>query len=429
MRADLSFTIPKSKQKNSIQFRICSASLPSPVMEALEKPFTEAITAGQIEGAILEARSKTGKTYSKAFGNRTLQDGTQKPQSSSDLLFLASSTKLLTAIAVLQCCEKGLLSLDEDLRSSYFGHHKVLTSYEDGGEPTYEELKKPLTLRHLLTHSSGLAYDFMSPLVQRWLAANPVPDAKETSLSVPTRYHQPLVFQPGESWVYGVGLDWAGHIVEQVSNTKLDAYIRSHILKPLDIAETELSFFPIKEGLGHRMVDLNPKDPLGEGLSVGNGLKVHIENDSTCYGGQGAYATGETYVKILHSLLVDDGKLLSKESVAEMTSPQLEAPTKAALDVVLNGPLGMIAGMGTTTANRDYGLSGLLVMEEGDGSGMGKGALAWGGGINSAWNLDPERGVCGFVAPQLGLPADVMKAKQLKDAFRLGVKGALDDGA
>jgi hypothetical protein len=72
---------------------------------ALEKAFVDAIDAGHIEGVLLEGRTKGGKRYSKALGNRTRPDGTQQPLLSSDLLFLASATKFLTTIAALQCCE------------------------------------------------------------------------------------------------------------------------------------------------------------------------------------------------------------------------------------------------------------------------------------------------------------------------------------
>ncbi|KAK5168670.1 uncharacterized protein LTR77_005979 [Saxophila tyrrhenica] len=372
-----------------------------------------------------KAEAKLEKSYSKTFGSRTLPDGTQQPQSSSDLLFLASCTKLLTAVAVLQCVDKGLLSLDADLRPTYFKDQKVLTSFEEGGSPTYEDIKKPLTLRHLLTHSSGLAYHFLNPTINRWIEANPIP-SDSSGLTVPTRYHHPLAFQPGEGWVYGVGLDWAGHILEQTTNTKLDAYIRTHILKPLGIPETDLSFSPVAEGLGDRMVDLNPKDPDGEGLSVSNGMRFKIPGDPSCYGGQGGYATGSAYAAVLHSLLLNDGKILTPGSVTEMLTPQLEPGAKAALAATMQTPFAGIVGVDGSSGSWDYGLSGLLTTEASDVNGLGKGAMTWGGGMNSCWVLDPERGVCGFVAPQMGLPADVGKARELKWVFRSELRGVLE---
>jgi CubicO group peptidase (beta-lactamase class C family) len=389
-------------------------------MENVVSACNSAIEASKIEGAIIVARHTSGKRYSKALGKRTLPDGSTKDLQSSDLCFLASCTKLLTSIAALQCCEKGLLGLDEDLSKKYpqWFNKKVLTKFDEGdSEPTYEGLKNPLTLRHLLTHSSGSVYQFLSPKLQRWVAANPSPPGGPGG-NVTTKFPEPLVFQPGEGWLYGAGLDWAGLLIEHVTGTQLDEYFRKNILKPLGIAETEVSFFPVKEGLGERMPDLNPKDPKGMGLSVSMGNSFLDEGDPTCYGGGGAYASPEAYADIMLSILSNDGKLLKPESVKMMNTPQLESKAKTGLQSTLTGDMGFIFRMGTSGTNSDAGFSGLLVTEDGDESGLGKGALLWGGGINSAWVIDPASETCGIIVPQLGLPADMQTALELKAVFR-----------
>ena len=168
-------------------------------MSSLEQAFINAIAAKEIEGVIFEGRSKSGDTYSNVIGNRTLPDGCETPLNSQDILFLASASKLLTTIAVLQCCEKGLLELDKDLRSELpeLLDQGVLVGYDDS--PIFEPLRKPLTLRHLLTHSSGLQYDFSpaasDPNLIRWRNSHPLP---KPAPDVPSRYTQPLIFQPGE---------------------------------------------------------------------------------------------------------------------------------------------------------------------------------------------------------------------------------------
>lgn len=241
-----------------------------------------------------------------------------------------------------------------------------------------------------------------------------------------TRFAQPLAFQPGEGWMYGCGLDLAGAIIEDVRGMSLDAVMRKSIFRPLGVAEEDMSFAPVREGLGERMVDLNPQDPKGEGLSPGMGMSVYVDGDTSCYGGHGAYATAEAYMKVLESVLLDDGKILSHASVREMFAPQLEPAAKEKLNEILRTPpLGEVFTQSTTKGERDYGLSGLLVTEDGDGSGLGKGAMTWGGGCNSAWFIDRENGVCGFAAPQMGIPADSDKALELKKAFRREMKNAL----
>lgn len=397
-------------------------------MSALEQPFIDAIAANKIHGAFLEGRSSSGKSYSKVLGNRTLPDGTVKPLESSNLIFLASATKLLTTIAVLQCCERGLLSLDADQTKHIpeIAEKGVLLRYDEAsGEPVYEPLKKPITLRQMLNHSSGLPYPFLDPQVQKWRDANPPPPLPRSSLQ---RMAQPLAFQPGEGWMYGVGLDIAGYLVEQASGTRLDAYVREHLLQPLGIDEKDVAFFPVKEGMADRMPDVNPGDLEGEGKSASAGMSVFEDGETECFGGHGGYATAGAYIAILESILRNDGKILLLSSVAEMFKPQLEPAAKKAFDAALAGPMGGFFNQSAVESGRDYGLGGIYVGEE-VGGGMGMGSLAWGGGVNTVWFVDRTNGFCGFASPQLGLPADGEFALKLKDGFRRGLKAQLEKAA
>lgn len=397
-------------------------------MTALEKPFTDAIAANKIEGAILEGRSTFGKSYTKVLGKRTLPNGTEKPLETSNLIFLASATKLLTAIAALQCCEKGLLSLDADQASQIpeIAEKGVLVRYDEAtNEPIYEPLRKAITIRQMLSHSSGLPYFFMDPKIGKWRAANPPPKMPRTALQ---RMVQPLSFQPGEGWMYGVGLDIAGYLVEKASGMKLDEYIRAHLLKPLGVDERDIAFFPVREGMADRMPDVNPGDPTGEGKSAGGGMSLFDPEETECFGGHGGYATSGAYIAILQSITANDGKLLQPSSVAEIFKPQLEPQAKKAFKAALAGPMGGFLNQGATGSGRDYGLSGVYVGEDGDG-GMGKGSLAWGGGLNTVWFMDPSNGVCGFASPQLGLPADGEFALVLKDGFRQGLNAQLQSSS
>lgn len=389
-------------------------------MSGLEQPFIHALEANVIEGVIIQGRDIQGNVYSKAIGDRILLDGTKKPLSTSDILFLASATKLLTTIAALQCCEKGLLSLDATLAEHLPGIVQLGALVPSAGsdEPQFEPLRKSLTLRRLITHSSGLVYEFMNPSIQKWRTANPLP---KDNPDVPKRYLAPLAFQPGEGFTYGIGLDWAGYLVEQVTGMKLDEYFRKNILKPVGIAPTELSFFPVKEGLGDRMPDLNPKDPKGDGLSAAMGNSVHGDVLTGCFGGQGGYASSEAYIAVVYSVTANDGRLLSRQMVAEMLKPQLEPLAKEALDSTLASPFGPWIAQNTADSSRDYGLGGLHV-GEGDAGGLGANSITWGGGCNSAWFIDPENGVCGFASLQLGIPPNIEKGMELKGIFRKQMK-------
>lgn len=389
----------------------------------LLKPFTDAIKAEKIEGVIIQGRDTRGTRYSQAFGQRALLNGTQQPLSTTDILFLASANKLLTSVAALQCCDKGLLSLDTDLGPTLPALRDQGVVVDDDSQADslrIEPITKPLTLRHLLTHSSGLSYGLGYPIYERWQKANPKPaDASD----VQTKYLTPLAFQPGEEWMYGTGIDWAGRLVEKVTETRLDEYFQKHIFAPLRVPATEISFFPVQEGLGARMPDLNPNDRQGLGLSSAMGNNVH-KNVRGCFGGQGGYASSEAYIAVLQSLLLDDGRLLSKAARDSMFQPQLEKKAKESLLAALKGPWAPWFDMNTCGPARDYGLGGLLVEEDED-CGMGRHTITWGGGCNSAWFIDPVNGVCGFLSLQLGLPPDTEKALELKGHFRRELKNQM----
>lgn len=344
---------------------------------------------------------------------------------SSDLVYLASATKLLATIATLQCCEKGLLSLDADQRSqlSPIIEQGVLTHFDESTEkPVIQPVEKPLTLRHLLTHSSGLVYPFIDPRLQRWRAMNP---EARPPFTLPQRFAHPLMFQPGEGWGYGAGLDVAGYLVEQATGQKLDEYLRKNLLEPVGADPQDLSFFPMREGLSDRMPDCNPSDPQGTGKSASGGAGIHIEGDDNCYGGHGGYTTSRAYIAIMQSIVANDGKLLKQESVAEMFKPQLEPGAKEGYKKAQQSPMGFMFAQSGKGENLDYGLSGVYYGDEGD-AGLGKGSLGWGGGLNTVWFMDPSNGIAGFASPQLGLPPDMAKATVLKDGFRSGLKQQLD---
>lgn len=332
-------------------------------------------------------------------------------------------TKLLTTVAALQCCDRGLLSLDADLAPyipTLINEGVLVEDDSQNGSFKIDKVDKLLTLRHLLTHSSGLIYGFGNAKYERWQKENTKPaDATEVHF----KYLNPLDFQPGDEWMYGIGLDWAGYLVEKVTNVGLDEYFRKHIFEPLGVSATEFSFFPVQEGLGERMPDLNPKDPQGLGLSPAMGNNVH-ENVTGCFGGQGGYTSSEAYIAVLQSLLLDDGRLLSKAMRDSMFQPQLEKEAKESLLATLQGPWAPWFDMNTLGPSRDYSLGGLLVEEEEDG-GMGRHTITWGGGCNSAWFIDPTNGVCGFLSLQLGLPPNIEKALELKGHFKRELRNHL----
>ncbi|RDL42417.1 uncharacterized protein BP5553_02396 [Venustampulla echinocandica] len=207
----------------------------------IETSFQAAIDAGKINGAVLCATDAEGRfAYDKALGERSLLSGEKRPQQLDDVLYLASATKLITAIAALQCVEDGLLTLAGDLSAiaPELAAKQVLTGFSDDGEtPLLEPPARPITLEMLLTHSSGVSYDFLHPLVGRWrekFAPLPPDGARRP---VEEAFSYPLAFQPGAGWMYGPGLDWAGRVVERVTGCTLGEHMQQRIFGPLGITD------------------------------------------------------------------------------------------------------------------------------------------------------------------------------------------------
>lgn len=192
----------------------------------------------------------------------------------------------------------------------------------------------------------------------------------------------PLLFAPGESWVYGVGIDWAGWMVERVNgNLSLEEYIRQNILAPLGVAN--FSFFPKSmPSLMSRMTDMTTREgginkfgttanPEGK---VAHTDEVFWKQPRECSGGGGGYGSPLEYHKILQSILVDDEKLLRKDTVAAMFKPQLSSPSREQLMALLEIPeVNATFGGYPPGAKVDFGLGGLLLLE--DVAGRKKGTM------------------------------------------------------
>ena len=221
----------------------------------------------------------------------------------------------------------------------------------------------------------------IDPLIQKFYESRggkppPAPTVAE-------RMSYPLRFGPGEGWTYGAGLDWAGLAVERVTGQTLDDYFQEHIWRPLGVDASDVTFWPMKHGLRDRMVDYSPDDPQGLGLPAGLGTDVH-QGAIAAFGGQGLYGTGPAYLKLLESLLRNDGRVLNKATGGRLMQPQLSPEAHQSLCDIMLGPFGSwFSQSGALDAQRDFGLGGILLVD-GDGR-MGKNTMQWGGGVNSAW--------------------------------------------
>lgn len=234
-----------------------------------------------------------------------------------------SLTKLLTTIAVLQCVEDGLIGLDDAVDGILpeLQEPQIITPKPDGSFKL-TRAKSKITLRHLVTHTSGLSYDAMHPVLIAWRESRGE-GPQVMSGKLPEAYSLPLLFEPGSGWVYGAGLDWAGMLVERLHRTKLAAYMQKRLFNPLDLDRS--TFRPAtRPDVMASLAQMWRRSDTGELVPISSPYPLNARNDS---GGMGLVTSTSDFVAILQDLLKEKPVLLKKESVEEMFLPQFDSGT------------------------------------------------------------------------------------------------------
>lgn len=242
-------------------------------------------------------------------------------------------------------------------------------------------------VRFLLSHTSGISYEITTPSLLKWGAQRgKVPWSGKT---IAERCTFPLIFEPGTSWMYGSGTDWAGKLVERATNSTLEEYMSQNIWIPLGLKST--SFWPEKNpDLARLQADvsmLSPEDgktavPL-EGFDISGGL-------DDCLGGGGMYASANDLLTALQAVLHRDPKLLRESSWEELCADQLEPNSRAALQDLLrtDDQANVYYGMNVPReGSKSWSLAGILSLDDYPGW-MGKNTLLWGGITGLMWVSD-----------------------------------------
>lgn len=372
----------------------------------------KAVTDRRICGGAAIAIDKSGRVIvTKEFGKTSVETDAQN-FTLDTALWLASSTKLLTSISALQCVEKGLLKLDEDISSILpaWKDPEILTGFDSNGKPTLVKAKQTITLRRLLTHSSGMCYSGMDPRIGQYRRAvglddpstDPAPDSIQSEKN-------PLLFEPGSGWMYSPSIDWAGQMVEAVTGLTLGQYMQKNIFDPLGMTST--TFDPVgNASIMSRMTGRVGRDPATGLVKKEESKDTLVRNRPDHWGGSGLYSTANDYIKVLKSLLLDDGKLLAKggEMYEQLFKPQLENPAafkKTATNPVM-GPFlapGLLRDPERT--DWDHTLGGAVVKREIPGH-AALGTLFWSGYSNNYWFVDRVSGTAGHYASWILPPGD-----------------------
>src|SRR5208282_3407748 len=189
----------------------------------------------EVPGVVAMASNDRGVIYEGAFGARRL--GGTEPMTLDTLFRLQSMTKAVTSAAAMQLVEQGKLTLDDPVAAidKTLSAPQVLTGFDAAGEPMLRPARRPITLKHLLTHTAGFSYPMWNPDVGRYAESTGTPSimsGQRAALRVP------LMFDPGEQWEYGINIHGVGRLVEVLSGEDLNAYCRARICDPLGMADT-----------------------------------------------------------------------------------------------------------------------------------------------------------------------------------------------
>jgi len=352
-----------------------------------------AAQGGAVPGAIAMAADRDGVTYSGAAGVLSV-DGDQ-PARIDTMLRIASMTKPITSVAVLQLIEQRRLELEQTVASVLpeFGDLKVLEGF-DGDRPRLREPRRPATIHHLLTHTSGLAYWFGNADMTRYheLTGTPTPLSFDRGFLA-----APMIEDPGVRWEYGISTDWLGQVVEAISGQGLDAYFAEHVLGPLGMTDT--TFTP-SSAQRERMMALHARTPDG-GLTLSD-LDWPPDPGMWC-GGHGLFSTPVDYLRLQRALLaggeLDGARVLEPESVDLAFSNQIgdiEPPTfLASAEPALSNDIHALPGI-----EQRWGLGFHLVMEDVPGA-RRAGTGDWSGLTNCYFWIDRASGVTAALYTQL----------------------------
>lgn len=353
-----------------------------------------AVERGEVPGIAAAAGNAAGTLYEGAFGRRGLdQEAAMTPDT---VVWIASMTKAITTVAALQQVEAGRLSLDAPIGEVLpeLAKPQVLLGFTpEGGEAMLRPARKPITLRHLLTHTAGFSYDMWNPEIGAYMAAHDIPGIIGCQRKALTT---PLVAEPGERWEYGIGIDWAGLAVEKVTGRRLDAVLQESVLGPLGMRDTGFRIGPAQRA---RLASMHAKAADGT-LSA---IPFEVPQEPEFHmGGGGLYGTVRDYLRFCRMWLnqgtLEGARILKPETVREAMRDQIAplevTPMKSAAPASTND-VELFPGM-----RKGWGLS-FLINDEDVPGGRAAGSLAWAGLANTYYWIDPKRDRAGVIATQI----------------------------
>ncbi len=358
-------------------------------LKRIDSLFQEYITMGRCAGASALIARNGGIVYYKAAGYNDIE--TKSPLRKDAIFRIASQSKVLTSVAVMMLYERGKILLDDPI-SKYlpdFKDLKVLDKFNDSDSTfTTVEPKRTVTIRDLLSHTSGISYPAsgnkaMDLFYSRCKIAGAISNGRVLLKNEMEKLaHVPLAHQPGEKFTYGFSVDLLGYMVEVISGLSLDQFLKKNIFEPLGMKDT---YFYLPKNKFNRLAVLYTMDSANHLVKMKKSDSFdpdYPKSDGTYFsGGGGLSSTAYDYAVFLQMLLNDgeyNGKrLLSKSTIRMMRTNQI-------------GDL-FCGSLFTPNGGDKFGLGFEIILPPGSAQvPISEGSFGWGGAFGSLYWIDPK---------------------------------------
>lgn len=350
--------------------------------------------AGRVPGVVAGVTNRSGMVYLGAAGVRDLSGDT--PMTTDTVFEIFSTTKGITGTAALQLVEQGLLDLDAPARDYLptLDEIQVIEGFDESGKPRLRPPARPITTRHLLTHTAGFGYDFFNEtylrLATKW---------GQPSMFTGTRraLRSPLLFDPGEQWEYGSNMDWMGQVVEAITGKPLGEVCAQRIFTPLGMTDSSFVLSADRAARLARIHQREADDTLTPSdFALPADPEVHM-------GGHGLFSTVGDYVTFIRMWLNDGAtdsgeQVLRPETVRMAEQNQLgEMKIKMLPGVIpeLSNDAEFFPGM-----PKSWALT-FMINDEDAPTGRPAGSLAWAGLANLFYWIDRANGIGGYWATEI----------------------------
>jgi methyl acetate hydrolase len=377
---------------------------------------SQAVAAGDVPGVVAMATTREDTCYEGAFGVRGLDQ--PAPMTLDTVVWIASMTKALTGTVAMQLVKQGKLDLDSPATRwvPELGANQVLEGFDAAGKPKLRPPRRPITLRHLLTHTAGFGYENWNPELLEYQQRTGLPQLGTWKLE---SLKSPLLFDPGERWNYGINIDWVGRVIEAVHGKKLGDVLKEYLFDPLGMAS---SGYKLRPEMRARLARVHQRDTAGQLKAVDREMPQNPEFET---GGGGLYSTAGDYLKFVRMILnrgkANGRQILKPETVDLMGQNHMGALPVTELKTVIparSNNAELLPGN-----PKRWGLTFMINLERAV-TGRSAGALSWAGLGNTYYWIDPAQGVGGVLVTQI-LPFADVRALPLYYAFETAVYQAM----